>query len=68
MSKGFEGRSAGNTEKVGEVDMELTESCGDSQFIILILQTFHFKVHSEGSCFISFYFSDQLTPERGVVV
>lgn len=40
MSKGFEGRSAGNTEKVGEVEMELTESCGDSQFIILILQTF----------------------------
>lgn len=40
MSKGFAGRSAGNTEKVGKVEMELTESCGDSQFIILILQTF----------------------------
>lgn len=29
---------------------------------------FDFKIHSEGSCFISFYFSDHLTPERGLVV
>lgn len=59
----------GNIKGMGETEMELGEQWGQPVYYFNSTNLSRdFKIHFKGSCFISFYFSDHLTPYRECLV
>lgn len=69
-AKALRGAGHGHTEGVGEAEMELREG-GWGRPVYYFNSTnlsCDFRIHVQGSCFISFSFSDHLTPSRDRLV